>query len=218
MLLDSLPTTPNGKVDRKALPSLDAAAVLTSADATEPSTERRLAEIWQEVLGLPSVGVPANFFDLGGHSLRALRVVLKVGDELGVELPVMALLQSNTIRRFAAVIDQNAVCGARPLAVPLNDEGNPRLFIFHPLGGHIFGYAPLGRALNGIVTLLGLVRRTGSPSGMAGRRFEGSRQELGRRPGWRPAGRGRRRRGRSARRRGGDSRSRSGGGSLGVRG
>ncbi|MGW7383054.1 non-ribosomal peptide synthetase [Streptomyces sp. NPDC054794] len=160
VLLDALPLTPNGKVDRKSLPGVGE-AVTATADSTAPAseTERAVAAIWSEVLGITGTGVHANFFDLGGHSLRALRVVLKIRDELGVDVPVATLLQASTIRRLAAVIDRQTGGGAeadRPLLVPLNSTGATPLFLFHPLGGHIFGYGPLGRNLDGEVSVYGI--------------------------------------------------------------
>ncbi len=168
VFLDRLPTTPNGKVDRKALPGLDAASSLTQADGSSDGprtdTERALAAIWCDVLGLASVGVHASFFELGGHSLRALRVVLKVRDELGFNLPVASMLQASTIARLAALIDQGRAGSDHPLVLPLNAEGSPRLFLFHPLGGHVFGYEPLSRLLDGQVSVYA-VRAAGMEPG-----------------------------------------------------
>ena len=166
VLLDELPLTPNGKVDRKALPGVGQGAAAPGAGAA-PATEseRAVAAIFGEVLGLSGIGVDANFFDLGGHSLRALRVVLKIRDELGIELPVAAMLRAPTARALAAVIESRVGSGAsHPLVVPLSGEGRAPLFLFHPLGGHIFGYAPLGRALEGQVSLYG-VRAAGMEPG-----------------------------------------------------
>jgi amino acid adenylation domain-containing protein len=166
VFLDCLPTTPNGKVDRKALPSLDQAGTAVGPSDAVPSTEteRRVAAIWARVLGLTSVSVDANFFDIGGHSLRALRIVLEVRDEFGFHVPVGALIQASTVRRFAAMIDQDEAGATRTVLVPLNREGNPRLFLFHPLGGHVFVYAPLARALDGQVSVYG-VRASGMEPG-----------------------------------------------------
>src|SRR6185436_3736504 len=79
VLLDRLPLTPNGKVDRKALPAPDLAAG-TGALHEEPrtATERRLAALWSELLGIPEIGVESHFFNLGGHSLLAMRMVSRV--------------------------------------------------------------------------------------------------------------------------------------------
>ena len=171
ILLDALPTTPNGKIDRKSLPGLEAAGGVATGTTTAPATdtERKVAAIFGEVLELPGVGVDASFFDLGGHSLRALRVVLKIRDELGVDVGVAALIRASTVRRLAEVIDRSGSDrsgsgGGRHLAVPLNTEGNRPLFVFHPLGGHIFGYRPLAEMLDGVATVYG-VRAGGMEAG-----------------------------------------------------
>jgi thioesterase domain-containing protein/acyl carrier protein len=166
LLLDTLPTTPNGKVDRRALPTPGAPSGMAAHEGTAPSTdtERKLAGIWSEILQLPSVGVHANFFDLGGNSLRALRVVLKIREELGLEIPVAALIQSSTVRRLATIVGESDGREPHPLIVPLNSVGCTPLFVFHPLGGHIFGYAPLAGELDGTVTLYG-VRALGMEPG-----------------------------------------------------
>jgi amino acid adenylation domain-containing protein len=166
VLLDALPMTPNGKVDRNALHALNGVDAKAADDGYVPvtDTEWRIAGIWREVLDRPSVGVNANFFDLGGHSLRALRVVLKTRQELGIDVPVTALITANTVRRFAAYVERHRGEAARPQVIPLNSTGHPPLFIFHPLGGHIFSYGPLARDLEGTVTLYG-VRAAGLEAG-----------------------------------------------------
>ncbi|MEU5726628.1 amino acid adenylation domain-containing protein [Micromonospora sp. NPDC047738] len=105
--LDALPLTPNGKLDRKALP----APVVTreaSVALVEPrdDTERTLAAIWSEVLGIDTLGIDDDFFDLGGHSMLATQVVAKIRKaELGGRpVGVMDLFQQRTIRDLAAFI------------------------------------------------------------------------------------------------------------------
>jgi acyl carrier protein len=115
--LEKIPLTLNGKVDRNALPmpdnsrpELDGAFV-----APRSHTERRLAEIWAEVLDLDSVGVYDNFFDLGGHSLAATRVVARVYQRFQLEIPLQALFESPTVAEMAAVINEH-------LKEPLGNE------------------------------------------------------------------------------------------------
>ena len=75
MALDEIPLTPNGKVDRKALPDPDAdAEALTEYVAPRNAIEEQLATLWQEVLGTDNIGIHDNFFERGGHSLLAARV------------------------------------------------------------------------------------------------------------------------------------------------
>ncbi len=112
MVIDRLPLTRNGKTDRKALPPpVWETQTVTDASAPQTPTERRIAEIWQTVLGVSSVGGEDNFFNLGGHSLLAARVVTQTRKALQVELSVRALFEHPTLSDFAAMVD-----AARPAA------------------------------------------------------------------------------------------------------
>ncbi|AOX01050.1 hypothetical protein BJP34_17820 [Moorena producens PAL-8-15-08-1] len=105
MVLSQLPLTPNGKVDRKALPVPDvASSVLTEYVAPETETQKVLAEIWAEVLGIEKVGIHDNFFDLGGHSLMATKVVSRVRNTFNLELSLSKLFQNPTIAQLAEVL------------------------------------------------------------------------------------------------------------------
>jgi acyl-coenzyme A synthetase/AMP-(fatty) acid ligase/acyl carrier protein len=97
--LDSFPLTPNGKIDRPALPTHDARLASSPAPASE--LEQALAEIWCDVFGVPAVGRHDNFFDLGGHSLIAMRIVSAYERVWGKTLSVHALLQHATIAELA---------------------------------------------------------------------------------------------------------------------
>ncbi|WP_152974596.1 phosphopantetheine-binding protein, partial [Pseudomonas asplenii] len=90
--LDCLPLTTNGKLDRQALPRPDETAYALQTHVA-PSTpiERALAEIWCEVLRCERVGLTDNFFQLGGHSLLATRIVARIDDLLGIELPMRVM-------------------------------------------------------------------------------------------------------------------------------
>ncbi|TSC19378.1 condensation domain-containing protein, partial [Corallococcus sp. Z5C101001] len=102
-VLEAMPLTPNGKVDRKALPEVEAGAVASREyEAPRNKVEGALASIWAEVLRVPRVGVKDSFFELGGHSLMAMRVVSRVREELGVELPLRALFEATTVEALAA--------------------------------------------------------------------------------------------------------------------
>ncbi|MGF9917693.1 non-ribosomal peptide synthetase, partial [Paenibacillus ehimensis] len=87
--VERMPLTPNGKLDRKALPEPEG-GVETGTAYVAPRTplEAKLAQIWQDVLKLPRVGVQDNFFDIGGHSLRATTLVAKMHQELQVKVPL----------------------------------------------------------------------------------------------------------------------------------
>src|SRR6185436_5830386 len=97
VLLEALPLTPNGKVDRRALPAPADPVERDGYVAPRTELERRLCEIWEELLGVERVGISDSFFDLGGHSLLATRVVSRVRSDLGRELPVRALFEHPTV-------------------------------------------------------------------------------------------------------------------------
>jgi amino acid adenylation domain-containing protein len=113
--LDRLPMTPNGKVDRAALPDPDLALQSVPATVVKPRTptEEALAAIWQEVLGRNSFSVTDNFFHLGGHSLLAMQVVSRISSVLGRELPLRTIFEAPTIAELAAAItDAGAILSA----------------------------------------------------------------------------------------------------------
>lgn len=102
--LEAWPLTPNGKIDRKALPPPDAHAKVEFI-APRNDTEERIAVIWRDVLGIEKIGVYDDFFDLGGHSLLAARAVSKFRAEFQVEIPLRALFEMHTVADIAAYLD-----------------------------------------------------------------------------------------------------------------
>jgi amino acid adenylation domain-containing protein len=116
--LERLPLTPSGKVDRRALPSPDATARVEDEVAyVAPRTpsEEDLAGIWAEVLNVPRVGASDDFFNLGGHSLSAARVLSRVRSRFGVELPLSLMFDKRTLEGMATAIDEKK---ASPQAAP----------------------------------------------------------------------------------------------------
>ena len=110
VVLPDLPTRPNGKVDLAALPAPDLDRPLEQADYVAPAdgTEGRLATLWAEVLGLNRVGAEDNFFaDLGGHSLLATRLVSRIREALGVEMPLRTVFLAPTVRQMAAELERD---------------------------------------------------------------------------------------------------------------
>ena len=104
--LESLPYTPTGKLDRKSLPDpCNRRPELDVPFAAPSSTEERIiAEIWWEILGVEPIGILDNFFDLGGHSLAASRVIARVTQTFQVELPVSSLFNAPTVAEMAPLI------------------------------------------------------------------------------------------------------------------
>ncbi|PZD92998.1 hypothetical protein DNH61_25420 [Paenibacillus sambharensis] len=108
-VLAELPLSPNGKIDRKALPKPELA--LGGGMAGGPprtETERKLAAIWQEVLGVVEAGREQSFFEAGGHSLKAMTLVSRIHKELGAELPLREVFARPLLHMQAAYIDQAA--------------------------------------------------------------------------------------------------------------
>jgi acyl-coenzyme A synthetase/AMP-(fatty) acid ligase/acyl carrier protein len=109
VLLEQLPLTANGKLDRAALPAPDATATdaTTAHVAPRTDTETKLAAIWAEVLKREQIGVTDNFLALGGHSLLAIRVLGRISKTFGVRLPLRTLFETPTVEALALAIDQS---------------------------------------------------------------------------------------------------------------
>lgn len=106
--LPALPMTPNGKVDRAALPAPDTTNTLRDGDIVLPGTptEQRLAEIMAPLLDLEQIGIDDNFFMLGGHSLLGTQIIMRIAATFGVTLTLLILFQSPTIRQLSAEIER----------------------------------------------------------------------------------------------------------------
>jgi amino acid adenylation domain-containing protein len=105
VVLRELPRTPNGKLDRRSLPSPRGGMVEPAGGEYVPprnDTEAALVAIWREVLGVEKVGIHDSFFDLGGHSLKATQVVSRVREALGTAIPIRAIFEAPTVAELAA--------------------------------------------------------------------------------------------------------------------
>jgi aspartate racemase len=121
VFMAALPLTPNGKVDRRRLPTSDEAAPAAAETLTPPrtDTERALAQIWRELLGVKELGVEQNFFELGGHSLLAMRMQTRIFQMLGANVPLRDVFESPTVAALAAQIGAEKKSGAtRPALIP----------------------------------------------------------------------------------------------------
>ncbi len=108
VILDQLPRSPNGKIDRKALPAPEETAYRRPGSFVPARTpmEKRLARIWRELLSLDQVGREDDFFDLGGHSLLATQLINRVREELGIDLPLRTLFRTSTIAGLASELEK----------------------------------------------------------------------------------------------------------------
>jgi amino acid adenylation domain-containing protein len=109
VFLPEFPLTPNGKVDRRALPAPERSRPDDGFVPPRTPLETEVAGIWGDVLGIDQVGLGDGFFDLGGHSLLATRVLSRIEEAFGVDMPLQTLFESPTLEGFAAALGQKAV-------------------------------------------------------------------------------------------------------------
>ena len=159
VVLESLPLTANGKVDRRALAVPEGYGRVESDRAIPPRTalELQLAQIWADVLNAETVGVQENFFDLGGHSLLAVRLMAQVEQALGIHLPLATLFTDPTIEAQARLLNNQQDAITHSPLVPIQPHGTlSPLFCIHPVGGNVFCYAELAQHLGRNQPLYGL--------------------------------------------------------------
>lgn len=155
--LPTLPLSPNGKVDRKALPSPSERGPDSKAIAPRTDLELQLQSIWERVLRQSPIGMRDNFFDLGGHSLLAVVLMSEVKRELGKEVALSRIIECPTIETLARAIDPNTalaplnqdsqVLKANPQIQVLNQAGPTPFFLIHDGDGEILLYRTLAKQL-----------------------------------------------------------------------
>ncbi|KJB89035.1 hypothetical protein AZ66_04000 [Paenibacillus sp. E194] len=154
MRLDRLPLTFNGKINRNALPMPKAVApVEEDYEVADTPLEIGLANLWKEVLGVEQIGVKQNFFDIGGHSLRATMLISKINKELQVNLPLRDVFRFPTIKALAQAISELEQRTHKPIPVTEKREyyaissAQKRLYTLHQLEGADQSYNMSGRML-----------------------------------------------------------------------
>ena len=158
VVLDALPLTSSGKVDRQALAKSErpAGAVGHARSIARTATERVLTTIWADLFQVETVGIDANFFEIGGHSLIAARLFARIEQSFGRKLPLSTLLRAPTIEQLAAVVEQSEPPSQSAL-VPIQPHGRKRpLFCVSGIGGSVLGLATLGRHLGDDQPVFGL--------------------------------------------------------------
>ncbi len=155
VVLERMPLSPNGKLERKALPRPDAVTLQRAYAPPHSPLERQVAQVWQDVLGVECVGLDDNFFELGGHSLLLLLVKERLATQCGLTLTVNQLMTRPTVRALAADAPQ-----APSLIVDLNGHPDgPALFLFHPSFGSAHCYKALAMALRQDMPVRGVICR-----------------------------------------------------------
>ncbi len=163
MVLDAMPLTPNGKLDRKSLAIPERAGGTAYA---EPVTEveKKLAALWQEILNVERVGRHDNFFELGGDSLTAAVMAALFPEHLQIELPLGSVFEAPTIADLAVLVERLSSTSRDPLGVMLalrtvSKNAHLPLFCIHPMAGISLGFSSLLRHLDPSMPVYGLQSR-----------------------------------------------------------
>jgi amino acid adenylation domain-containing protein/non-ribosomal peptide synthase protein (TIGR01720 family) len=141
--LDEFPLTPNGKINKRALPDPDEGDVARTTGYAPPRSEleKQLVSIWQEVLQAEKIGIDDNFFELGGHSLKAMQIVSRIHKQLRVKFPLRDFFNSPTIARLSSLVKQADVAVFDAIQpAPQQDSyvlshAQQRLWLMHQMGG-----------------------------------------------------------------------------------
>ncbi|MCA9887151.1 MAG: hypothetical protein KC546_02215 [Anaerolineae bacterium] len=147
-ILDELPRTPNGKIDRQALAKLDTSVGAEAyAGYVEPRNEieQRLADIWSMVLGIEDISVHDDFFSLGGDSLQATRIAALIEKQFGVTLRITTLFQAPTLAELAPLVETAIPVEEQQKIVQLQAGNRARspLLLVHGIDGELVGHKPL---------------------------------------------------------------------------
>ena len=147
VVLAGLPLSPNGKLDRRALPAPEESRVGEDASFVPPRTpiEETLARLWRELLGIERVGLQDNFFELGGHSLLAVKLFADIERTFNRRLPLSTLFQAPTLGRLAQVLSQAPAPESGSGLALLHGSGGsrPPLFLVHLYYGDVMEYREL---------------------------------------------------------------------------
>jgi amino acid adenylation domain-containing protein len=164
IIVDAIPLTLNGKVDRKALPQPAAPRALASAEPvpSRPRTamEKLVATVWQEYLGGELPGIFDDFFHLGGHSLVAVRVMARLQQETGLRLPLATLFEHPTVEGLAAALQPDSELITWDSLVPIKPEGTKTpLYIVHGAGMNVLIYKMMSHYMDAEQPVYGLQAR-----------------------------------------------------------
>ena len=139
--LDAFPLSPNGKLERRALPEVEQQAASGVDGAPLEGMEQILAAIWSELLGMEHIGRDANFFALGGHSLLVIKMQSMLEQRCGIVIALRDVFSQPTLSGLAAMLGGQAQANPYPNLVPIRTAGTARpLFLVHPYEGEV-GYA-----------------------------------------------------------------------------
>ena len=151
VILEIMPLTSNGKLDRKSMPKLDEINFTrkeTNFIAPRNKTEHRLSQIWLDILAINKVSVLDNFFNLGGQSFSAVRMMARIQQEFNVDLPLSTLLQNGTIEHLAQCLDENKITDDHSLVCLQQGKSRTPVYFVHAAGGNVLCYQELAKQLS----------------------------------------------------------------------
>jgi amino acid adenylation domain-containing protein len=157
--MKEFPLTPNGKIDRKALPQPGQTKIERNFLEEETTTplQKSIINLWEEVLQIPNIRLDDDFFQLGGHSILAVKIMVELEKLTSKKLPLAVLFTSPTIRELSALYEQHEDEKVWNPIVPLREGGiNKALFFAHGISGNVFKYHGLGQRLTGSQPSYGL--------------------------------------------------------------
>jgi thioesterase domain-containing protein/acyl carrier protein len=158
--MEDLPLTIGGKVDRKSLPNpKDMIDTGRTYEAPTNETEKKILQIWSEVLGLDAdkIGIVDNFFELGGNSISILKIQSRLNKQFDRDISMSAMFLYPTIRELAANIPEEPLINKLENIVKLNKGGNEKnIFIFHPMHGMTYPYKELAKLLENHYNVYGI--------------------------------------------------------------
>ncbi|MBD2040987.1 non-ribosomal peptide synthetase [Microcoleus sp. FACHB-672] len=161
VMLESVPLTPNGKIDRKALPAPEYRSESeNSFIAPRDDLEHQLIEIWETLIHVKPIGVKDNFFELGGHSLLALRLFNQIQEKFDKLLPLATLFQAPTVEQLANILRSEGSSVPIRSLVPIQPNGSKTpLFCIHAIGGNVLSYQGVAAYLSKDQPVYGLQAR-----------------------------------------------------------
>lgn len=150
VVLDSWPRTPNGKIDRNALPAPEQAH-RAAARPPRTATERALLPLWREVLADDTVSPDENFFVAGGHSLGAALLAIRIRDVLRRDVSIVDVYQAQTAAALARLLDRRPAADSPLRLLADGDDGGPAVYCFPPIAGYAWTMAGFAQHLGGRV-------------------------------------------------------------------
>jgi amino acid adenylation domain-containing protein len=159
VLMQAIPITPNGKIDRKSLPKPEYNVIARHGDYIGPRTdvEKQVAEIWEELMGLEKISIFDNFFELGGRSLVAVQIMARIEKETGKRFPLATLFEHATIEKLSLRLNVDAKSITWDSLVPIKPKGSKMpLYIVHGAGLNVLLFNALAMNMDDEQPVYGL--------------------------------------------------------------